>query len=172
MAKKALQLAKAAAQSGKTKVDWSESPAAHVESMREIVKYLDDIVKARTLLDHNRAAEAVALLNETCPPHHSGNTIFLLKAEAAYRNGNPQKAYDDLAALVADRADPQLNSELLKYAAKLDKTPQQVEAEIWKVRDSHAQQFKDFELTTYDGKKVKLSDYRGKVVLLTFWFPH
>lgn len=27
----------------------------------------------------------------------------------------------------------------------------------------------DFELTTLDGKKVKLSDYKGKAVLLNFW---
>jgi thiol-disulfide isomerase/thioredoxin len=27
----------------------------------------------------------------------------------------------------------------------------------------------DFEVTTHDGKKVKLSDFRGKVVLLNFW---
>lgn len=27
----------------------------------------------------------------------------------------------------------------------------------------------DFELTALDGAKVKLSDYRGKVVLVTFW---
>jgi peroxiredoxin len=27
----------------------------------------------------------------------------------------------------------------------------------------------DFELTTLDGKKVKLSDYRGKKVILNFW---
>ena len=31
---------------------------------------------------------------------------------------------------------------------------------------------KDFELTNYDtGKPVKLSDYRGKVVLVNFFFP-
>src|ERR1700746_771323 len=27
----------------------------------------------------------------------------------------------------------------------------------------------DFELTSLDGKRVKLSDYRGKAVLLNFW---
>ena len=31
------------------------------------------------------------------------------------------------------------------------------------------QQAPDFELETLDGKKVKLSDYRGKAVLLNFW---
>jgi cytochrome oxidase Cu insertion factor (SCO1/SenC/PrrC family) len=31
--------------------------------------------------------------------------------------------------------------------------------------------FKNFELTSYDGKKVNLADLRGKVVLISFWFP-
>ena len=29
----------------------------------------------------------------------------------------------------------------------------------------------DFELKTYDGESIKLAELRGRVVLLTFWFP-
>lgn len=34
---------------------------------------------------------------------------------------------------------------------------------------SNAERAPDFELTSLDGETVKLSDYRGKPVLLTFW---
>jgi peroxiredoxin len=34
---------------------------------------------------------------------------------------------------------------------------------------AHSQAAVDFELTTLDGKVVKLSDYRGKNVILNFW---
>ena len=35
--------------------------------------------------------------------------------------------------------------------------------------DVHGVPAPDFELTSLDGKRVKLSDYRGKAVLLNFW---
>lgn len=37
------------------------------------------------------------------------------------------------------------------------------------VGDVHGVAAPDFELTSLDGKRVKLSDYRGKAVLLNFW---
>lgn len=37
------------------------------------------------------------------------------------------------------------------------------------VGDVRGVQAPDFELTSLDGKRVKLSDYRGKAVLLNFW---
>ena len=37
------------------------------------------------------------------------------------------------------------------------------------VGDVRGVQAPDFELATLDGQKVKLSDYRGKAVLLNFW---
>ncbi len=37
------------------------------------------------------------------------------------------------------------------------------------VGDVRGTQAPDFELTSIDGKKVKLSDYRGKAVVLNFW---
>jgi cytochrome c biogenesis protein CcmG/thiol:disulfide interchange protein DsbE len=37
------------------------------------------------------------------------------------------------------------------------------------VGDVRGRQAPDFELATLDGRKVKLSDYRGKAVILNFW---
>src|SRR5689334_1797690 len=43
------------------------------------------------------------------------------------------------------------------------------DAAALKIGDAQGTQAPDFTLTTLDGKSVKLSDYRGKAVLINFW---
>jgi peroxiredoxin len=42
---------------------------------------------------------------------------------------------------------------------------------VWGVRDRHARPAPDFTLKDLDGKPVSMSSLRGKVVVLSFWFP-
>ena len=47
-----------------------------------------------------------------------------------------------------------------------------VDADLWRVRDTKATIPAPFELaSSRGGAAVKLADYRGKLVLLAFWFP-
>jgi len=54
----------------------------------------------------------------------------------------------------------------------MGRTRADVDAEVWRARDAKAKMAPLFELpSSRDGSPVKLADYRGKLVLLTFWFP-
>lgn len=143
----------------------------------EVAEYQGALVQAATLLKRKNAGEALALLDKAKPPQW-GDTVDidtsrldLLKAEALSAASDTGKGYDYLlnkvAALPFNAA---LHRALLDSAVKLSKTSRDVDEEIWQLRTA-APVLKDFELTTYDGKKVKLSDYRGRPVLVNFWFP-
>lgn len=56
---------------------------------------------------------------------------------------------------------------MLATGKYLDRTRRHGAAKL--VGDVHGVPAPDFELTSLDGKRVKLSDYRGKAVLLNFW---
>ena len=97
--------------------------------------------------------------------------VRVLAAEATAGLGRAAEAYEDLLkSAVVSPVEP-FKSALFAIGANLGKSRARVEDELWERRTRNATRFPDFELPTYDGRKVKLSDLRGKVVLLTFWFP-
>ena len=60
----------------------------------------------------------------------------------------------------------------LVYADKLGKDERTIRAEIRDVLEEGAEEIKDYSFERYDnGEWVALSDFRGKVVLLNFWYP-
>lgn len=80
-------------------------------------------------------------------------------------------AYEDLVRLVARNPVDPLKTQLYRVGTNLQKTPEQVDGDVLDWQKRTAKPFRNFELSTIDGKQVNLTDYRGKVVLITFWFP-
>ena len=130
------------------------------------------ILRAHALVLEKKYADAEAMLAKlTLPVRMDALPYHVLKAEAMGA-GDPAKAYAALmTAAVPEPRDP-IEAALKTYGARLGKSPAQVDDELWAERYAKATPFKDFELTDYrTGKPVKLSDYRGRVVLVNFWFP-
>jgi thiol-disulfide isomerase/thioredoxin len=130
------------------------------------------ILQAHALVKAQKFADADALLGKlTLPVRMDALPYYVLKAEAMGA-GDPAKAYAALMeAAVPEPRDP-IEAALKTYGARLGKTAAQVDDELWAQRYAKATPFKAFELTDYrTGKPVKLADYRGKVVLVNFWFP-
>lgn len=97
---------------------------------------------------------------------------LVLKATIMHQNGQTQAAYDSLIAVESKSPDDMVRSALTKFGAALKKSNDEVEKEIWQAREKFISKAPPFELGLYTSdKKAALADYKGKVVLLTFWFP-
>lgn len=138
-------------------------------------------IEAGKLLDSNKSAEAVAVLNRIDLQNSEVNglmidaqeTLTLYKARAEFSSNDIRHAYDTLAIYYSKLPSDRVRETLLKYAKALGMDSTRVEADIWKIRDSTAWKETDFTLQSFeDNKKVSLSDYRGKIVLVTYWFPN
>ena len=146
-------------------------PAQKTWSTR--VAFQEAMTRAEALVAGKQFAEAVALLAKTQRPSgNHGMTWTLLKAEAAAGAGHVDQAYATLVDAAAAVPDARVEAALATYGRELSKSPRDVDADLWRVRDTKATLAAPFELpSSRGGAPVKLADYRGKVVLLAFWFP-
>ena len=138
------------------------------------VTLAENIIRARGLMAEHKWTDAEAVLATITLPRFSSSIdmVALLKAQVRDASGHTAAAYDSLAVLCAKTPGDELYTALNRYGAKLGKSTQQVVADVWKLREAATTTAPPFSLGMYtkDGD-AKLSDYKGKVVLLTFWFP-
>jgi thiol-disulfide isomerase/thioredoxin len=143
------------------------------KAWEERVAYQRNLLQARALIGEKRYLEASALLESTALLRHvGGDALHLAKAEALAGAGQTVRAYDEMLRLVSSEPTDALQEALKTYGAALGKTARQVSAEVRLALEARAKPVKDFSFARYgDEKQVSLSDYRGKVVLLNFWYP-
>jgi tetratricopeptide (TPR) repeat protein len=137
------------------------------------VAFQEAMTRAQALVVEKHFTAASDLLDKTQRPSgNHGMTWTLLKAEAAAGTGHVDQAYATLLDTAAAVPDARVEAALAKYGQAFSKSPQDVDADLWRVRDTKAKIAAPFELpSSRGGAPVKLADYRGKVVLLAFWFP-
>jgi len=129
---------------------------------------------ARKFLEEHKPADAVKILSEVTVSRWSSalEAIKMLKAEAMDADGNTSAAYDSLLVFFAKTPGEKTKEKLLNYGAKLGKNSTQVKSDVLQKRYTNAKPAPPFNLLAYlTNDSVSLSDYRGKIVLLTFWFP-
>jgi peroxiredoxin len=132
------------------------------------------IVDANAALDQHRPADALVALASVHPSKYSDSreTIALLKAKAIDAAGNTKGAFDSVLVFYSREPSDESHGLLLKYGAKMGKDSAWVNKAVEDKRLAAAKQAPVFDLYAYQtGQSVSLKDYRGKVVLLTFWFP-
>lgn len=133
-----------------------------------------NVVAVKKLIAEKKGAEALALIDKIkLPRYFSFNTgLLLLKAESIAVSGNSQGAYDSLIVYFSKAPEVKLRKALKTYGTELGKNDAQVDADIWKRLDAVSKPATPFTLKRYlTPGQTSLSDYRGRVVLLTYWFP-
>lgn len=149
-----------------------------------IAEYQKSLIDARALLAQKKYPDAQALLEKhalkatsTFDPSGINQDPYELAMAEALAGSNSgssgaQKAYDRIKTDLLPQPDASLENALLAYGAKLNKTPAQIDDDIWQTRESKAKAMTPFDLKQYvTDKEIKLADYRGQVVLVNFWFP-
>jgi peroxiredoxin len=132
------------------------------------------VADARRSLVEHRPAAALRSLDSVKLNRWSGahEVLKLLKAQTLDALGNTRAAYDTLLFFFAKTPFDRTREGMMRYGAKLGKDKDQVDADVRKLREAADRPAAPFTLAAYlTPDSVSLADYRGKALLLTFWFP-
>jgi len=129
---------------------------------------IKQLIEKENFITANDSIQALKKLNLRIP----GSSLALFEADVIDKTGNTIDAYESLINKQAKEPTDELQEAIKVYAYKLEKSDSEISKDIWLIRDKNTKPATPFELGLYSSEnKVKLSDYQGKVILLTFWFP-
>jgi thiol-disulfide isomerase/thioredoxin len=138
------------------------------------------VVFAQTYIQVNQKVaagkpeDAVALLDKLSANPRSSNAAMLvrLKAQVMIKAGQLRGAYASLLKQQAKWPEDATLVALESAGKQLNKTAAQVHADLKRILDANGKIAPPFNLQQYGSAgTVSLASLRGKVVLLTFWFP-
>lgn len=132
------------------------------------------VIEVKSLISRKQFAQAAEVAEGLKVPYRSNVTslLLLLKSELAFASGKGVEAYQNLVADYAVNPTDDVEHALKTYSTKLGKKEAEIWGDIRRIRDVNSSKATPFSLGLYTSdRKLNLDDYRGKVVLLTFWFP-
>jgi peroxiredoxin len=132
------------------------------------------INEAQSLLKAGKAKEAAAIIEQVNVPRWSSSKGFVLSLKSSILDaaGKTDQAYKGLLDAFVKEPTGEMHGQLVKFGTRLGKDVKKINDDIWYIRDTASKVAPNFTMETYLTKgKVSLSDYKGKVVLITYWFP-
>jgi thiol-disulfide isomerase/thioredoxin len=134
----------------------------------------ESLIQINRLEQNQNYKDAIIQLDQVKLPrfNYINDFIALKKSSLQEKAGEAKVAYDSLAIKLAKLPTDQLYTALELYGEKIGKDKDQVVKDIETIRNRTAVPAYPFELGLYtSNSKLNLKDLKGKVVLLTFWFP-
>ncbi|MDN3551238.1 TlpA disulfide reductase family protein [Mucilaginibacter aquaedulcis] len=128
---------------------------------------------ADRLLNENKPDSA----NMIIQPIHLENPdliepLLLYKAKIADAANLTKMGYDSMVVHYSKKPSGNLQRAMVFYGTKLGLTNDEIRRQVDRRRDSTSYIATNFSLYNYRTlKSVSLSDYLGKVILLTYWYP-
>lgn len=116
--------------------------------------------------------QAVALLEEArkmAPERIEEVEVHLAKAYHAAGKQDEAKAL--YLELLLSQENPEMREAVAQLTRESGGSPEQVFRDLDRRRVEGAKPAADFTLVDYSGNKVRLSDFKGSIVLLNFWHP-
>jgi thiol-disulfide isomerase/thioredoxin/Tfp pilus assembly protein PilF len=134
--------------------------------------YAQALLDAQSMIEKGEYEKATAALANVKPAGATALWLALLRDEALAGKGELAKAYEDLVKRYATTPSDEAYALLNQYGEKLGKTKAQITSELEEQLAAAAKPGIPFTLTDYGtGKPVSLADYKGRVVLVNFFYP-
>lgn len=136
--------------------------------------YVAGLLKAQSQIQAGQANAALKVLESVQDQkgEETARTWYLLRAQALAGVGRAAEAVELLRDDFAAQPSDVVLHALTNYGAKLGKTKGEIYNGVWTALKAKAKPAPDFTLQRFDnGKPVSLSGYKGKVVIVDFWYP-
>lgn len=144
------------------------------KAWRGRVQLAQALIDVHRKLSAGKPKEALALLGKLKTDKYSEDRAMIerVKAQVMVGAGETHAAYRTLLQLEAKTPGSQTETMLQGIGRRLHKRPVQVRADITRTIYAAARPAPPFDLQEYTSNEtVSLARLRGKVVLVTFWFP-
>lgn len=148
--------------------------APEVKDWPQLAAYARAVAGVEESIRAGRAAAALAEIESLSLPRFGADLRARDLAVARLRNalGRREEAYGGLLSAVSAKPADETRAALDEAGAVLGKSRATVAAELAADRGRRARPAEGFTLTDLaTGRPVSLADYRGRVVLVNFWYP-
>lgn len=140
------------------------------------LKLAQDLKLYEAKMSAGKYAEAkeqiINLQYRTLNGNDLGSLLVLNKALALDANKETQAAYDSLIIIQSTKPSIAVQEAIFAYGKKLGKTETDVKGDVYQLAISNSKEALPFSIDSFDSEqKVTLDDLKGKVTLLTFWYP-
>jgi thiol-disulfide isomerase/thioredoxin len=140
------------------------------------VKFTEGLTDAQRQIQHGNWSAALATLGSISKlddASEPSSSWYLLNARALAATGQRQAAFNSLIKRFVAQPSNAVLAAINEYGQKMGVPQDNVHQEVWKAFSSNAKMAHPFTFKRLDnGQPVALSDYRGHVVIVDFWYPN